>query len=268
MVRAFDTLLSPGMLHWPSVAVGLATIGAVLALERTRVGALGLVVAVVATSAVVYVFGLSGVVVLDDLGVAVDGLPTPVWPDVSATPDLILPAVALAVVALVQGAGISANFVNPDGRPSDPSRDFAGQGAANVASGFLQGMPVGGSLSASALSKAAGARSRQAPLIAGLVMVVVIVALGGVIAQVAMPALAGLLILIGVRTVTPSDMRSVWRTGIVQRVVLVVTFVSTMVIPLQYAVLAGRRVVGAPPRRPPVERGDDPAPGVRGRVRP
>jgi SulP family sulfate permease len=237
--RAVNTVLSPGQLDWASLAVGLATIGLIILLERTRVGALGLVVAVVVTSGVAAVFGSVGVATLDDLGVAVDGLPTPVWPSLAAVPALILPALALTFVALVQGAAISANFVNPDGTYPDASRDFVGQGAANVASGLLQGMPVGGSVSASALNKAAGARSRQAPIVAGLVMIVVIVAFGDAIGHIAMPALAGLLILIGIRTITPADLVSVWRTGTVQKAVLVVTFALTMLIPLQYAVLVG-----------------------------
>ena len=54
-----------------------------------------------------------------------------------------------------------------------------------------------------------------------------------------MPALAGLLMLIGYRTIKPANLRSVWRTGAVQKTVLVVTFVLTMMIPLQYAVLVG-----------------------------
>jgi SulP family sulfate permease len=100
-------------------------------------------------------------------------------------------------------------------------------------------MPVGGSVSASALSRAAGARSRAASLIAGLVMAIVIVAFGSAIGSLAMPALAGLLILIGVRTVKPDDLRSVWKAGVLQKAVLAVTFVLTMITPLQYAVLIG-----------------------------
>ena len=129
--------------------------------------------------------------------------------------------------------------MNPDGSYPDPSRDFVGQGVANVASGLFQGMPVGGSVSASALNKEAGARSRWSLVVASIVMAVVIVGFGGVVGQVAMPALAGLLMLIGIRTVKPADLQSVWRTGPVQKAVLAVTFVLTMVIPLQYAVLAG-----------------------------
>jgi sulfate permease, SulP family len=54
-----------------------------------------------------------------------------------------------------------------------------------------------------------------------------------------MPALAGLLMLVDYRTISPADLASVWKTGPVQKAVLSATFALTMVIPLQYAVLAG-----------------------------
>jgi sulfate permease, SulP family len=135
--------------------------------------------------------------------------------------------------------GVSANFLNPDGTYPDASRDFTGQGAANVASGLLQGMPVGGSVSASALNKEAGARSRASLLFASAVMAVVIVVFGDAVGAIAMPSLAGLLMLIGFRTIKPADLVSVWRIGSLQKAVVTVTFALTMVIPLQYAVLVG-----------------------------
>lgn len=239
VVRAIDTIVSPGELHWPSVAIGLGTIGLILVLERTVVGELGLVVAVIAASVVAVVVGSSDVPTLGDLGISVDGLPTPTWPAFGLIPALVVPALALAFVGLVQGAGISASYPNPDGTYPDASRDFVGQGVANLASGALRGMPVGGSVSATALGKAAGARTRQAAVIAGLVMAVVVVVFGELVGRVAMPALAGLLILIGIRTVKPAVIESVWRAGVVQKAVLVVTFTLTMLIPLQYAVMVG-----------------------------
>ena len=238
VVRAVNTLVNPAQLDPQTLVIGIATIGLILLFERTRVGALGLVVAVVITSAGALLLGWQ-VATLNDLGVVASSLPRPEAPLLGLVPVLIVPAASLAFVGLVQGASISANFPNEDGSYGDVSRDFVGQGAANVASGILQGMPVGGSVSASAINKAAGARSRQSLLIAGLVMAVVIVAFGEVVGYVAMPALAGLLMLIGFRTVKPADLQSVWRVGTVQKVVLVVTFLLTMIIPLQYAVLVG-----------------------------
>jgi SulP family sulfate permease len=238
VARALNTITSPGQLDLPTLVVGVATIALIILLERTRLGALGLVIAVFATSAVAAALGW-GVATLNDLGVILGSLPRPEAPVLALVPSLILPALSLAFVGLVQGASISTNYPNPDGTYPDVSRDFAGQGLANVAAGVFQGMPVGGSVSASALNKAAGARSRQALVIAGVVMAVVIVAFGGLVGHVAMPALAGLLMLIGFRTIKPADLISVWKTGLVQKAVLLVTFMLTMIVPLQYAVLVG-----------------------------
>ncbi len=238
LTRALDTVLHPGRLDGQSVAVGLVTIALILVLERTPLGSLGLVVAVFVTSAGADALGW-GVATVKDLGVTLGALPRLQAPDLRLVPALLVPALSLALVGLVQGAGISANFPNEDGSFPDASRDFVGQGVANVASGALQGMPVGGSVSASSLNKAAGARSRASLIIAGLVMAVIVVAFGDLIGSIAMPALAGLLILVGARTVSPADLASVWRTGMAQRVVLVATFLLTIIVPLQYAVLVG-----------------------------
>ena len=80
VVRAFDTLVNPDELHLPSLAVGLATIVLIIVLERTPMGALGLVVAIVATSAAVAVFGWDGVATLGDLSEIPRSLPTPELP--------------------------------------------------------------------------------------------------------------------------------------------------------------------------------------------
>ena len=239
VLRALDTILSPLQLHWPTVLIGVATIVLIVTLERTPLGPLGMVLAIVLTSAIVELFGMDNVAQLRDIAEVPRSLPTPGLPDLGLIPALLIPAAALAFVGLVQGAGISANFVNPDGKYPDASQDFIGQGAANIASGFFSGMPVGGSMSATALVTSAGAKSRQANVIAGLVMAAVILILGGAVGLVAMPAIAGLLMVVGYRTVKPHDLLSVWKTGRTQQVVMTVTFVLTMIIPLQNAVMAG-----------------------------
>ena len=239
VVRAVNTLIHPGRIDGRTLVVGLVTIGLILVLERTRLGPLGMVTAVMLSSAAVALLGWSHVAVLDDLASVPRSLPLPTVPSLRLVPVLILPAVSLAFVGLVQGAAISANYPDPDGTYPDASRDFVGQGVANVVAGVFQGMPVGGSLSASSLNRNAGARSRLALVVASGVMAAVILAFAGVVGHVTMPSLAGLLILIGVRTIKPADLQSVWLTGTVQKAVLLTTFVLTMLIALQYAVLVG-----------------------------
>jgi SulP family sulfate permease len=237
ILRAFDTLTNLGQAHWPTIGVGALTIVLIVVLERTKLGPLGMVVAIVLGSAVAAF--VAGIAVLDDIASVPRALPLITMPDFGRIPILIIPALSLAFIGLVQGAGISANFPNADGSYPDASRDFVGQGAANIAVGAFQGMPVGGSMSASSLVKNAGAKSRVALLIAGVVMGVVILVFGSVVGYIAMPALAGLLMIVGYRTVKPDDIKAVWKTGAVQASVMSVTFVLTMLIALQYAVLVG-----------------------------
>ncbi len=223
----------------PTVMVGLTTIFLIVTLEKTRLKALGLVAAMIAASILVPLFGWDSVAQLKDIAEVPGSLPRPVLPDLSLLLPLIIPAFSLAFVGLVQGASITKSYVNPDGKYPDASGDFVGQGMANIASGFFQGMPVGGSFSATSLATNAGARSRFANIFAGIVMAVVILVFGPAIGAIAMPAMAGLLIVIGFRTFKPQRVEMVWKTGSVQRIVMGITFVACLLIPLQYAVLIG-----------------------------
>ncbi|WP_290850961.1 SulP family inorganic anion transporter [Gordonia sp. (in: high G+C Gram-positive bacteria)] len=239
VTRAVDTALHFWLFSWPSVLVGATTITLILVLERFGLGPLSLVCAVIAGSALVQALPNDSVTLLRDSVAVGRSLPIPVVPSLASMPELVVAALSLALVGLVQGAGISGSIPNPDGRYPDASADFRGQGIANVASGLFQGVPVGGSMSGTALARAAGARSALTNLVAGVVMVVVILACGPLIGYVAMPAIAGLLILVGIRTVKPDQIALALRTGPIQIAVFVVTFVLSLIIPLQYAVLAG-----------------------------
>ena len=241
VLRAFDLLFNLGQVDVPTLATGAITILLIVTLRRTKLGPLGLVVAVVFGSLLAEVFRSfdHDILQLQDVADVPRGLPWLTLPVLGDIPSLLIPAVSLAFVGLVQGAGVSAGFPNEDGTPADQSQDFVGQGAGNLVAGLFQGMPVGGSMSASSLVATAGAKSRTALLYAGGVMAVVILLLGGVIELIAMPALAGLLIVVGFGTVKVDQVISVAKTGAVPLTVMTITLVLTMIIPLQYAVLVG-----------------------------
>jgi len=223
----------------PSLTVGLVTIILIVALDGTRLKSWGMVVALVVAALLVPLFDWETVALVNEIADIPDSLPLPALPAFSALPALILPAVSLAFVGLVQGAGISQSYTNPDGNYPSASGDFVGQGAANIAAGLFQGMPVGGSLSATALVRNAGAHSRFANIVAGITMALALLLLGDFVGRFAMPSLAGLLIVIGFRTLKPHQIDLVLRTGATQAVTLVTTFVFTLLMPLQYAVLLG-----------------------------
>lgn len=241
ILRTFNLVFNIGRVDVPSVVVGIVTLVLIVWLERTRLGGLGLVVAVIVGSVLAVLFGRWGhpVPTVGDVTSMPNGLPFITMPLFGQMPSLIVPAFALAFVGIVQGAGVSAAFPNADGSPSNASRDFIGQGAGSILSGLFRGMPTGGSMSATALVVQAGAKTRMSLFIAAGAMAVVVVFFSNLVGYTAFPALAALLIVVGWSTVRPQQFFSVVRTGSVQAAVVIITFVLTMIIPVPQAVLAG-----------------------------
>ena len=239
VTRTVDLFRNLESVHLATLTIGVVTIVLILTLEKTSLKSLGLVVALFLASLLVPLLGAENVTLVRDIAEIPNSLPRPMLPSLSVFPGLVIPALALTFVGLMQGASISQSIPNPDGNYPNPSGDFVGQGVANLVSGLFQGTAVGGSMSATALVMGAGARTRLANISAGVVMAVAIVVFGRFVGLIAMPALAALLIVIGFRTLRPAQAGAVWRTGLVQQVVMVLTFVAALFIPLQFAVLFG-----------------------------
>jgi sulfate permease, SulP family len=242
LTKLFDLLVHVPQWSLAAVAVGLLVIVLIYVFRLTPVGSLGLVVAVVLGSGLAVLLNqwlATPVLLLNDIVDVPNGLPAPVLPNLDDVVFLLLPAFSLAFVGLVQGAAVSAGLPTPDGKPANTSRDFVGQGAGNIAAGLFQGMPVGGSMSGSSLIVAAGAKTRLAFVVAGVVMALVIFFAADLVSYVAMPALAGLLIVIGIGAIKPSRILSVIKSGPLPTTIMAVTFGLTLVVPLQFAVLVG-----------------------------
>jgi SulP family sulfate permease len=119
------------------------------------------------------------------------------------------------------------------------SRDFLGQGAANIATSLVSGLPAGGSLSGTALIMGAGAKSRWGNIFVGLFVAGIVLLAAPLVERVPMPALAALLIVAGFQGLRWEQAVVAWKTGRISRVVMMVTFAATLVVPLQFAVLFG-----------------------------
>jgi SulP family sulfate permease len=240
VAATFDLLANLGKVEPRTVVVSVFTLALALVLPRTKFGNFGTLAAIAIPSLIVALLGLEAIQVVGDVGSIPRGLPIPALPSLSSlSGDVITGALALSVIILVQGAGVSQSVPNPDGSRSSVSRDFIGQGAANVASGVFQGLPVGGSLSTTALSVLSGARSRWAAIFAGLWVAAVVVALPGVVARVAMPTLGVLLIVASASAIKPIEVHFIWNTGWPSRLAIVSTFLATLFLPIQAAVGIG-----------------------------
>ena len=190
VMQALDVLAHYKEINLAALGTGgLAVVLAVL-LPRTRLGSLGRLVGVVVPSLLVALFG-GEVQIVSDVGQIAAGIPTPRFPafNIIDTLSIVTGAMSVAIVTLVQGVGVSQSVPNRDGSRTRISRDFIAQGVANVLSGLFRGLPVGGSLSGTAINVISGAVTRWASIFAGLWMAVIVAGVPNLVAFIAMPAL-------------------------------------------------------------------------------
>ena len=249
VAQALDLLLRFNRIDWWVSIVGAFTLGLIVLLLWVKslqrfafiiaIAAATVLLAVLSLPALPWTAGFDMVPTVGDIGSIPRALPQLVIPDLSLVTSLLLPAFSVAVIGLVQGAGVSQGTPNPDGRYPDVSRDFLGQGVANVATGFVSGIPAGGSVSGTALILSAGGRSRWANIFVGLFVAAIVLLAAPLVELVPMPALAALLIVAGYQGLRVPEAVIAWKTGRISRVVMLVTFIATLVVPLQFAVLFG-----------------------------
>lgn len=223
--RAVLAVLEPS--HWNLAAVGFAigAGGAVLVGRRIDRRVPGVLVAVVAGIVVSRAAGFGGPVVgeLPDLVPALD-LTLP-WGSVLV---LLVPAIVMSVVDFAEPAAIARRYADEDGHAWNASREFLGQGAANLVSGLTGGYPVGGSFSRSSLGRLVGAQTRWTGVVSGAV-VLAFLPFAGMLASLPEAILAGVVIVAVAGLFQPMAIVTMWHRRRGDAAVALTTFALTIV---------------------------------------
>ncbi len=137
--------------------------------------------------------------------------------------------------------------------PSNKSRESAGLGIANILAGCYGGIAGCAMIGQTIVNVEMGkARSRLSTVIAGLVLLLLVTALSQVMAQIPMAVLAGVMVIVAVKTfswhsIRPGELaRNPWPETLVMLVTVAATVGTSN---LAIGVLAGDRRHGAHPRR-------------------
>ncbi|MBK0403964.1 SulP family inorganic anion transporter [Adhaeribacter sp. BT258] len=226
--------------NWHALIPGLATIILMILLPKTPLGNKSAIVAIALPSLLVFFLKWNNVELVSDVGEIPSGLPPLRLPDFSLLDTALFSgAFSLAFVTLIQAAGVSQSVPNPDGSRSNTSKDFISQGIANVSSGMLGGIGVGGSLGSTSLNIISGAKSRWAAIFSALLVLALILLLPKLVGNVAMPVLAAIMIFAMASALNFEENKQVWNAGLASRIGLIGTFLITLFMPIQVAVLIG-----------------------------
>ncbi|MEL6766029.1 MAG: SulP family inorganic anion transporter [Pseudomonadota bacterium] len=193
-------LIGVSFLTYPMVAAGLAILYLLPRVTKALPAPL-VCILVLTTVAVAADLDLRTV---GDMGELPDTLPVFLLPDIPLTLDtllIILPySVGVAVVGLLESL-MTASIVDEltDTR-SDRNQECIGQGAANVATGFIGGMAGCAMIGQSIINVQSGGRGRLSCFCAGVFLLIMVVFLGDLVGIIPMAALVAIMIMVSIGT--------------------------------------------------------------------
>jgi SulP family sulfate permease len=201
-------LIGQGTTVYLMTAVGLAIIYGLPYVTKAVPSPL---VTIILLTAVSISLGL-GVRKVGDMGALPSDLPWFALPQVPFTLEtlqIILPyAVTLAMVGLLESLMTAAIVDEMTDTTSSKNRECAGQGLANVTSGFFGGMAGCAMIGQSVINVSSGGRGRLSTLWAGAFLLFLIVVLGRWVSQIPMAALVAVMIMVSINTFQWASLRS------------------------------------------------------------
>lgn len=221
-----------------SLALGLATIAALLLLKRRPRFPGTLVVLIVATAAsAVFAFDTHGILTVGHVPSGLPGfeLPTFSWGDV----DVLGPtALAITLVSIIESLALARRYAAEHGTTIEPNAEIAALGGANITAGCFQGMVVTGAMTRSEIMDEAGARTQLALLVSAAVVAPLLLFATDLFDAIPLPVLAGVVVVAVLPFIMPDRFREPWRESRLSGAVMLITFLTTIFLGVDVSVAA------------------------------
>jgi SulP family sulfate permease len=230
-----------GGVNLAAVAVGIASIAGIAALRHFFPWFPGSLVVIAGASAAVALLPLPVDTIYSRFGALPAGLPLPSLPHVSIAriSELLPSAFVIAFLAAVESLLSAIVADRMIGGTHRSSAELLGQGAANIASPLFGGLPATGAIARTATNVRAGGRTPIAGIVHASTILIITLAASSLAGYLAMPALAGLLIVTAWLMSEPSRWRERLRLRPGDRALFFMTMILTVASNLTIAIAVG-----------------------------
>ncbi len=227
-----------------TVAVGCITIAAGIVVKMYRPSWPYMIISMIFGS--LATVAITAVVGRETAGIAVVGaipptLPPLSLPEMSLTNIKILvpTSLAMALFALTEAVSIARALADKADQEFDANQEFVGQGLSNIIGSFFSSYVATGSFNRSGMNYEAGAKTPLAAVFAGLLLIPVVLFLAPLTAYLPKAALAAILFLVAWRLIDPQHIIKIIRTSPTESIIMGTTFLATLFLELQFAILLG-----------------------------
>uniref|UniRef100_A0A669BK88 Solute carrier family 26 member 5 n=1 Tax=Oreochromis niloticus TaxID=8128 RepID=A0A669BK88_ORENI len=198
----------------------------------------GEIIVVIVSTSISYGLSLSKEYKVHVVGNIPTGLRPPAAPNISLLPNLVTDSFAIAIVGFSMDVSLAKIFALKHGYSVDGNQELIALGLCNFISSFFQTFAVTCSMSRSLVQESTGGKTQIAGLLASLLVLVVVVAIGFVFEPLPQTALAAIIMvnLIGMFKQF-RDIPSLWRTSKIELAIWVIAFIASVLLGLDYGLL-------------------------------
>jgi len=227
--------------HPLTFVLGLIVIAVILAIKRRRPDWPGTLIAMVLVGILLTVFHLDGrgVRVVGAISGSLPPFHLPHLELLHQIGVLAPAALAITILGLMEAISISQSIADQTRQRLNVNREFIGQGLANLMAAFFSGYPCSGSFTRSAVNYRAGGKTPMSGVISGLAVGATVLLAGPLAAKLPLSALSGVLVVVAYQLIRVKDIRRALRATRSDAAVMVVTFLFTIFLNLEFSIYVG-----------------------------
>ncbi len=148
-------------------------------------------------------------------------------------------ALAISMLGLMEAVSIARSVATRSHQRIDSNQEFIGQGLSNVVGSFFSSYASSGSFTRTGVNYEAGAKTPMSALTAAVSLAVILLLIAPLTAHLPIASMAGILLLVAYNLIDFHHIRSIIKTSPSEAAVLAVTFVSTLLVELEFAIYVG-----------------------------
>jgi sulfate permease, SulP family len=145
----------------------------------------------------------------------------------------------MTLLGLTEAVAIARALAIRHGEQLDGNQEFIGQGLANLAGSFFSAYPASGSFNRSGVNVASGARTPFAAICAAIFLIAILFFVAPLARYLPFAVIAALLFLVAWALIDRGEIARIWQEEPGQRWPMLVTFIATITLSLEWAILLG-----------------------------
>ena len=227
-------------INWLELILALGTIIIIYGFKRITTAVPSTLVALVVMSGIAFGFGLN----YRPIEEIPSGLPLPNLAIITdfnfgAISPYIFTALTLALLGAIDSLLTSVVADNMTKTKHNPNKELIGQGIGNSIGALFGGIPGAGATIRTVVNINAGGKTRLSGMTAGVLLLVILLALGPVASQIPAAVLAGILITVGIGVMDYKGLKAIPNMPRAEVIIMLVVLILSSVWNLVYAVGIG-----------------------------